>query len=197
MKQQLNEVKRMQQLAGIKESIQQGTFSLDELDEFLIDHTLANEDELIEALPGWTGEGNETYDILEVYNGLEDGYDLEEVYAVESREDGEANLARVQKLIPKDENEPEPEVFLVELFFSSYSDEVDWEAVSGNLMGTAGPGIGGNGYILPKKYYAALETMIEGGSIGKISKQAPQKHKNLNIKTNTNYKPPTNDAPLN
>lgn len=197
MKQKPKEVIRLQQLAGIRESIQQGTFSLEELDEFLIDHSLADEDEIVEALPGWTGEGNDAYDILDVWNGLEDGYDLEEMYAVESRGNGEANLARVQKLIPKDENEPKPKVFLVELFFSSYNEDIDWDVVSGNLMGTAGPGIGGNAYIIPKKYYAALETMIEGGSIGKLSKHAPEKHKKLNIKNNTNYRPPENNPSLN
>lgn len=160
-------------------------FTSEDLDDFLIGRSLSTEEEITEYLPKWIGGDLEDngYDILSAWEGLEEDYDLELLYAKESRQETEANLVRVFNIVPLDKTEESPDIYFVETWNSSHPD-VNWNKASGFFRGTASPGIGGNGWFIPKNLEAALETLLDGGAIGKVSKYDIEDHEELNPQNN-------------
>ena len=162
-----------------------GQFTSEDLDDFLVNRSLSTEDEIIEYLPKWVGGDLEDngYDILSAWEGLGEDYNLELLYTKESRQETGANLVRVFNIIPLDKTEESPNIYFVETWNSSHPD-INWDKVSGFLRGTASPGIGGNGWFINKNLEAALETLLDGGAIGKLSKYDVEDHEKLNPQNN-------------
>lgn len=185
MKKILSEARKMQRLAGIiKEAV--SDFNIEELDDFLVNNSFGSEEEIQNVLPAWTGGSLEDdgYEVATALDGLQKGYSLKTLWIIETTgENNQGNgLVKVEEIVPKDTKEKTPEVYLATLFFSTYGD-LDWNKVLPKIqkINTQGykqaldaqhimsiPGIGGNSFILPKKYEAALETMVQGGAAGDI-----------------------------
>lgn len=160
-------------------------FTSEDLDDFLIGKSLSTEDEITEHLPKWQGGDLEDigYDVLGVWEGLEENYELKLLYAKESREETEANLVRVFNIIPLDKTEESPDIYFVETW-NSNQPGINWDKVSGFLRGAAAPGVGGNGWFITKNLEAALETLLHGGAVGRLSKYDVEDHEELNPQNN-------------